>query len=212
MKKYESYIWDFDGTLFESYKRMSLAFWKALQNYANQQKTIIKVSQEEIRHHMKESVGHAWRYYRDTYHLPEQVIKEYQELEQYMEEEPFQPFPQTQEVLERLRQQGSRHFVYTHRGLDAVTYLKKFELEEFFTGMITGADDFPAKPAPDALLFLIRTYQMKPEEVIMIGDRRIDVQAAQNAGIDGCLFDPYHEIADCACTAHIQSLKELMVI
>ncbi|HML49439.1 MAG TPA: HAD hydrolase-like protein, partial [Clostridia bacterium] len=31
-----------------------------------------------------------------------------------------------------------------------------------------------------------------PSETVMIGDRDIDILAARNAGIAGCLFDPAH--------------------
>ncbi|MCI8633432.1 MAG: HAD-IA family hydrolase [Lachnospiraceae bacterium] len=210
MEKYESYIWDFDGTLFESYKRMSLAFCKAVQEYGAEQGKEISVSQQEIRQKMKCSVGVAWRYYQARYQLPESVIERYRDLEKNMPEEPFAPFPETKTVLSQLFHGGSRHFVYTHRGNETGCYLEKFGLANYFTGLITAADGFPAKPAPDALMYLIDRYQIKPEQALMIGDRIIDMQAAQNAGIAGCLFDPENEIENGIGGYRIQSLSQLI--
>ena len=51
---------------------------------------------------------------------------------------------------------------------------------------------FPAKPAPDALLNLMARRSLEPAQCLMLGDRSIDVEAARNAGIAGCLFDPEH--------------------
>ncbi len=212
MEKYESYIWDFDGTLFESYKRMSLAFWKALQEHSAEQGKAIAVSQQEIRQKMKQSVGFAWHFYQVRYNLPDTVMKRYRDLEKTMTEEPFEPFPETKEVLSHLFHSGSRHFVYTHRGKEAENYLQSFDLAKYFTGLVTAADGFPAKPAPDALMYLIDSYHIRPEEALMIGDRIIDIQAAQNAGIAGCLLDPEDEIEveDDVGRYCIQNLRELI--
>lgn len=211
MEKYDNYIWDFDGTLFESYKRMSLAFWKALQGYMAAQGKPFTVTQQEIRGKMKQSVGYAWRWYQQQYQLPESVMEEYRKLERYMKEEPFSPFPDTRPVLQALQDQGARHFVYTHRGPEAKEYLEQFDLHLFFQGMVTAADGFPPKPAPEALLYLMKSYQMDPEKTLMVGDRTIDIQAAHRAGIKGCLLDPEGEISGCVCEYHIQNLKELIV-
>ena len=59
-------------------------------------------------------------------------------------------------------------------------------LAPFFSGGVTGEDGFPSKPAPDAILHLLNTHAIPPGQALMIGDRLIDVQAAQNAGIAGC--------------------------
>lgn len=211
MEKYENYIWDFDGTLFDSYKRMSLAFWKAMQRYAGRQEASIPVSREEVRKKMKISVGFAWEWYRKEYQLPDSVINEYRELERSMTEEPIRPFPEAQAVLKALNQAGARQFVYTHRGAETWDYLQQYDLSQYFIRCITREDGFPPKPAPDALLSLIHEYRLKPEQCLMIGDRRIDILAAQNAGISGCFVNSEPSIPETGYPYHIQNLNELIV-
>lgn len=46
-----------------------------------------------------------------------------------------------------------------------------------------GGGDFPLKPAPDALFFLMEKYQVSKENAWMAGDNHTDINAAANAGI-----------------------------
>ena len=42
------------------------------------------------------------------------------------------------------------------------------------TDAIDGSMEFPRKPAPDALLYLMEKNQMNPAETLMVGDRDIE--------------------------------------
>ena len=44
----------------------------------------------------------------------------------------------------------------------------------------------------------------------MVGDRDIDVEAAHNAGIDGCLFDPEHFYEAYDTPYRVQTVPELL--
>ncbi|WP_245807622.1 HAD family hydrolase [Cognaticolwellia beringensis] len=47
--------------------------------------------------------------------------------------------------------------------------------------------DHKAKPAPDALLHLSALWQIKPENLLYVGDYLYDLQAAKNANTMSCL-------------------------
>ena len=47
--------------------------------------------------------------------------------------------------------------------------------------------DHKAKPAPDALLHLAQLWQIKPENLLYVGDYLYDLQAAKNANTMSCL-------------------------
>ncbi|ARD44624.1 hypothetical protein A3Q33_10055 [Colwellia sp. PAMC 21821] len=47
--------------------------------------------------------------------------------------------------------------------------------------------DHKAKPAPDALLHLAQLWQVKPENLLYVGDYLYDLQAAKNANTMSCL-------------------------
>jgi len=62
----------------------------------------------------------------------------------------------------------------------------KFGVKNLFSEILTVYDiDDPshAKPHPYLLLEIMRRLDVKPEETIMVGDARGDVQMAQNAGV-----------------------------
>ena len=63
-------------------------------------------------------------------------------------------------------------------------------LSDLFSDAVTRLDGFPAKPAPDALRYLIQKHRLDLSRCVMVGDRDIDLDAAKNAGIACALFDP----------------------
>ena len=97
------------------------------------------------------------------------------------------PFPGVREILGGVVEMGGKNFLYTHRGGSAIAYLESFGMKDFFTGIVTSRDGFPDKPAPDAILKIIKDYSLNPAECVMIGDREIDGMAGKNAGIAGFL-------------------------
>lgn len=71
-------------------------------------------------------------------------------------------------------------------------------------------EDHAAKPSPDALLHLSELWQIKPEEILYVGDYLFDIQTAKNANSLSCLVCR-GEIPDYAETADVlvRSLNEL---
>jgi phosphoglycolate phosphatase len=63
-------------------------------------------------------------------------------------------------------------------------------LADFFLH-IYGGDSFPTKkPSPEGLRSLMYEVGARPEETVMVGDSKVDVQVARNAGVwsVGCAF------------------------
>lgn len=97
------------------------------------------------------------------------------------------PFPNTIETLKETAHIG-KNFLYTHRGKSVFCYLNEYGIYDSFTDFITSEDGFPPKPAPDAVEYFLKKYNLKKSETVMIGDREIDVLSGKNAGTYGCLF------------------------
>ena len=62
-------------------------------------------------------------------------------------------------------------------------------------------EDYPAKPAPDALLAIANQWQIAPGQIMYVGDYLYDIQAANNAGMVACLITHgvekrYQDLAD----------------
>ncbi|MCY9873059.1 HAD family hydrolase [Vibrio barjaei] len=49
-------------------------------------------------------------------------------------------------------------------------------------------EDFPAKPSPDSLLFLLEKWQLTSKQVLYVGDHEYDIKTAENAGCLSCFI------------------------
>lgn len=98
--------------------------------------------------------------------------------------------PHAREVLERTAEQGISHHVFTHRGQTTKPVLEHLGILPFFTEVITILDGFPHKPCPDALLYLAEKYRLDKGKTFYVGDRRVDMDCARNAGLRSILYLP----------------------
>ncbi len=99
--------------------------------------------------------------------------------------------PHAAETLEALCRAGHANFVYTHRSASCPAILEQTGLTPYFTEVLTALNGFPRKPEPDAIRYLLDKYELDPARSFYVGDRSLDVEAAENAGIGSILFlDP----------------------
>ena len=96
--------------------------------------------------------------------------------------------PHAEKTLRLLTISGHKCFVYTHRGASCHAILEQTGLLPFFTEVVTALDGFPRKPDPAAILYLIEKYSLLADRCFYIGDRSLDIEAANNAGIQSILF------------------------
>ena len=64
----------------------------------------------------------------------------------------------------------------------AIQILKKFGIDKYFKMIITSDQIENGKPAPDIVFEACRRLDVKPEEVILIGNTESDVKAGGVAG------------------------------
>ena len=96
--------------------------------------------------------------------------------------------PDARDVLNWADQVGIRNFVYTHKGDNALSILRDLGLESYFTEILTSQSGFTRKPSPEAANYLLGKYQLDSEKTYYIGDRTLDVEFAQNSGIQSINF------------------------
>lgn len=69
-----------------------------------------------------------------------------------------------------------------------VPLLKSSKLELYFGKVMTAGDVSHPKPAPDALLEILKHYDCDPEDAIFIGDSVVDEQHAASCKVDLIAF------------------------
>ena len=132
------------------------------------------------------------------------------ESEEAMDVSMAKPFPGAEEMLNHVKKNGGKNFIYTNRGASTYSFLEYEGHMEYFTEIITREDGFGRKPKPDCINYLVEKYSLDNETTLMVGDREIDVLAAHNACIKSCYFNSHHIAIPNETDIYIESLPELL--
>lgn len=200
---YTHWFWDFDGTLFDTYPRVVRAFQKGLRAKG------IGVADEEVLRLVKIGLGTAARSFEGG-RLEEELMAYYIRHAEDEGPEGLVPYPGAGEMLRQVALRGGKNYLYTHRDATSIQGLALHGLWPLFTDAVTAADNYPHKPAPDALLHLMHKHGLHPASCCMVGDRRIDLDAGKNAGVAGILFDPDGFYADYPADHRYATFAEML--
>lgn len=181
-----AFIWDMDGTLVDSYPAIVPAAGETLAAFG------VDLEPEEIhREVIAASVGALLERIARERGLDAAALKADFARSNDSRIQAIRPMPHAKDCLDTLRRAGHRSFVYTHRGASCEAILRQNGLEEYFTEIVTALSGFPRKPEPDAILYLMKKYGLERDACFYVGDRSLDVEAAERAGIGSILLlDP----------------------
>ena len=182
--RYKHIIWDFDGTLFDTYPSMARAFTESMVAAG------YPAEYQAVDDSMKIAISETVRHFQSQYGFGQEVLDAYRARRVAAELEHAHPFDGAVEVLERVIAAGGDNFICTHRGESIHELLRANGVDGYFKEITTSAHGFKRKPDPEAVQYLLDQHGMDPKETLMIGDRPLDVEAGQNAGTMGCFFDP----------------------
>lgn len=173
-----TFIWDFDGTLVESYdaiREVLVLLYEAYQ---------IELDEDFVFDFIiKESVGALLRRLAAEHNLPFEELLRFFNREQEARDHMIKLMPHAKEALQFTKEKGIQHFIYTHKGATTGAVLARLGIDQYFTEVITSANGFIRKPHPQGVDYLIEKYDLDKEQTYYIGDRRLDVEVAENSGI-----------------------------
>ncbi len=177
----KNFIWDFDGTIFNSYPHITKAFSMVLDK-RNEEYDL-----KEVRVALEVTFLNAF----EKYSFTKNEIAEFHKNTAIVELEPIiEPYTNTCEILKYIVEKGGTNFIYTHRNRESLEYyLKKYEMDKFFEYYVTNSDEcFASKPSPDSVEHIVEKFGLSKQDTIIIGDREIDVLSGINAGISSGLI------------------------
>ena len=93
--------------------------------------------------------------------------------------------PECENLLSYLRQQKIPTAVVTRNCAQAAKL--KIDHHQLQFDRIVSREEFPPKPAPDALLDIAKQWQLAPQNILYVGDYIYDLQAAFRANMPSCL-------------------------
>ncbi|QVI35972.1 haloacid dehalogenase [Lacticaseibacillus chiayiensis] len=177
-------IWDFDGTLYDSYPGMMKALRSLVLDNGGQiesQELYRQVKKTSIKKFLTDfgsKVGRSVDELEAEYHRRARV---------YLHD--IHPYPAALSVLTAIKEQGGHNLLLTHRDHSAWDILANDHADTLFLGGVDSDLDLPRKPAPDAIQYLLKRFQLNPAVTAMIGDRSLDVDAGINAGVKTIYFN-----------------------
>ncbi|MCG8572480.1 MAG: HAD hydrolase-like protein [Spirochaetes bacterium] len=184
--KYHYIIWDFDGTLFDTYPSMTEVYYQVLtRDYQ------IEISQSELQSLLKRSVNYCLETIFPGKKVDEEKLfarlkTQYQKQDKKSEV----PFAYTGEILKKVQSIG-QNFLVTHKSLEfLMPKLAEYQYTQYFKEIVAMEHGYPLKPDPTSFLYLIEKYNLPKDKTIAFGDRDLDIGAGIGAGIDTLFFDP----------------------
>ena len=198
-------IWDFDGTLFDTYPAIADVFLETFKQFD------INESRTEVMEYLHLSLSETYEHFSIKHSLiNENLRKKFVETEEAMDVSKALPFEGEEEVLSKVIDNGGRNFIYTNRGASTYSFLKYAGQMKYFTEIITHEDGYGRKPSPACIIYLTKKYSFNKEETLMVGDREIDVLAGHNASIKSCYFNSHQISISTKPHIYIDHLVELI--
>ena len=178
-----AFIWDLDGTLLDSYEAILSGIEETYAQFS------IPYDKEKVREFiLKYSVQDLLVQVAEERKLDVEELNQVRAQSLSEKNAQVALMPGAREVLAWADQAGIQQFVYTHKGDNALTILRDLGLESYFTEILTSQSGFARKPSPEAAIYLLDKYQLNPDNTYYIGDRTLDVEFAQNSGIQSINF------------------------
>ncbi len=181
MDKLRVLIFDWDGTLVDSIKRIVAAMHMASDICA-----VPRCTDEEVRAIIGLAMPQAYDVLypaADDADLKQRYIHAYSEQYLLLEEQPSPFYPGVLDALEHYRSAGYTLAVATgksRRGLHRV--LSGHNMVDYFD-ITRCADETRSKPDPLMLHEILNYCAATPEQAIMVGDSPFDLRMAKNANV-----------------------------
>lgn len=200
-----SVVFDLDGTLVDSYDAILEAIMEISDEYGlsfgrEYVETFIKEkSSYEMAQLICKGSGSSFTDFKKTY-SEKMKAKEHK----------IKLMPGADEMLKDLYEKDAGSYIYTHKGATTAALLKRLGIDRYFNEVITGNMGFKRKPDSEALEYLITKHGLNKKTVYYVGDRNLDVECAQNAGVKSILLESRFASAKADYT--IKSLIEICSI
>ncbi|QWH29262.1 HAD family hydrolase [Bacillus mycoides] len=180
-------LWDFDGTLFNTYPAYTMMLSEILGD---------AVDKQEIYKNLKISYSHAIQYYNIS-SAQEEKIKV---LKKKFTPKDMKPFEDDEEILKF----AHKNVIMTHKHRAGVMeILKYYGWDKYFVDMVTIDDGFPRKPNSLAYDHLHKMHNID----LAIGDRELDLLPAKELGISTCMFQGKCDVADYSLSHYSEFFK-----
>ena len=180
---YETIIFDLDGTLLDTLDDLHVAV-----NYALEQCALPLCTRAQVRSYVGDGVVMLMKRAAGSVSAEtlESLLTAFRGYYGAHCKDETRPYEGVMELLRRLKAQGKKTAVLSNKPDFAVKLLA----EEYFPNLLQSAvgeneaAGIRKKPAPDSLFAVLEELHAEKESTVYVGDSEVDIQTAQNAGVD----------------------------
>lgn len=182
MGKYDTVIFDLDGTLLNTLEDL-----KDSVNYALREAGMPERSLEEIRCFVGNGVRRLMELSvpggldNPEFEKVFQVFKEHYSLHC---NDKTGLYPHIEELFKELQERGMKLAIVSNKFHDAVQDLKKQYFAEYISVAIGEKEGIRRKPAPDTVLAALKELGSSRKNAVYVGDSEVDIATAGNVGMD----------------------------
>lgn len=207
MKQYKAYVFDFDGTLIDSYESLVYVFQSAYKSVG------INVDKNYVWRLMRIPLETGYLELNapmDKTNIFAEAIVKYLNSDKTLKLTKL--YSDTLPLLTRLKKANKTLGIVTSNSSEhVIDVLKLLGVDpSIFSTIIGNGECKKRKPNPDPLLAAINELNVSKEETVYIGDALDDMICAKQAQIDNILLDRLHEYSD-APYLTINSLDEIII-
>ena len=124
-----------------------------------------------------------------------------------------EPFDGARSCCERAVALRGKNVIITHRDkASCMRFLSRYGFDAYFAHIVTKDDGFPSKPSPESFRHVLEVNKMERSATCGVGDREIDVGAANTSGVSSFYFCPKGTVNENArrCISRLAELEEAL--
>lgn len=206
IKEFDVFLFDFDGTLFDTYESSIYVFEEAYRRIG------VSINREDILGYTREPIPVSYKRLMGSMNGYESFIASIDELV-FSDKvtEMSEIYSDSQAVIEYLKSQNKKIGIVTSNSKEHVLdVLSKYGLEHSFDIIVGNREAPNPKPSPEPILKALELLNFNAlDKVAYIGDSLNDMIAAERAKIKPILLDRLFEFADYKQYKIINSLDEI---
>ena len=180
--RYPAVIFDMDGTVLNTLEDLLTSLNLTLDEFGLPRRDL-----GEMRHF----VGNGMRYQIECGAGPgaapekiDEMLPVYVKNYQVHGAEKTRPYEGVPEMIRRLRAAGCKTAVVSNKNDAAVRRLSDLYFPGLFDVSVGEREGIRKKPAPDSVNEVLQKLGVSRQEAVYVGDSEVDVQTAENAGLD----------------------------
>ena len=203
--QYEVFLFDFDGTLFDTLESSIYVFEEAYAHIG------VKVNRDEVLGYTREPIPNSYKRLMGSLDGYAEFIKDIDNLVLSQKvTDMAEIYPDVEPILKVLKAANKKVGIVTSNADEHVLdVLNRFGLAKYFD-IIVGNRQAPIpKPSPEPILRTLKLLKYdQSDKVVYIGDSLNDALAAKNAKVKPILLDRLNEFEDSGYDT-ISSLEEI---